>query len=215
MFSYLINFFSLKKIRYKNVSFLSFWDKKSTFDKTSEIRRFSKLKKTRIGRYSRVNPGCQLSNTIVGNFTAIGRNSSIGLGQHPLNYVSTQNIFYKKNNMNNAWVRTINFPTKNIIIGNDVWIGVETIIMDGVKIGDGAVVGARAVVTKDVPPYAIVVGQPAKITRYRFNQDVIQRLEEIKWWNFTDDEISRNIDFFRESEINLDIINKYFPIIEQ
>lgn len=211
MGSYIKSFFSLKKIIFKNVSYLSVWDSNSIFDKTSEIRRFTKLKNTKVGKYSRVNPGCQVANTVIKNFTAIGRDSSIGLGQHPLNYVSSQNIFYKKNNMNNQWVKKIDFPIKPIEIGNDVWIGVESLIMDGVKIGDGAVIGARSVVTKDVPPYAIVVGQPAKIVKYRFDSEVIERLLEINWWDFSDDEITKNIGFFRESELTIDIINKYFP----
>jgi acetyltransferase-like isoleucine patch superfamily enzyme len=210
--SYINSFFSLKKFFYKNVSFFAIWDSKSTFTQFSEIRRFSKLKNSVVGKYSRVNPGCKLANTIVGNFTAIGRDTTIGLGQHPLNYVSTQNIFYKKNNLKNNWIHQIDFSSKPIIIGNDVWIGVESLIMDGVKIGDGAVIGARSVVTKDVPPYAIVVGQPAKIIKFRFENDVIERLLEIKWWNFSDEEISDMIYFFREPNVTIEIINKYFPI---
>ena len=208
--SYLKGLLSLKKLTHKNVSFFSIWSN-STFTKTSEIRRFTKLKSCSIGRYSRINPGCNLANTVVGNFTAIGRDSSFGLGQHPMNYVSTQNIFYLKNNMNNDWVKPIYFPTNNIKIGNDVWIGVQSLVMDGVEIGDGAVIGARSVVTKNIPPYAIAVGQPAKVIKYRFSPEIVERLLQIEWWNLSDVEISEKIGFFRESEITLDILNKYFP----
>lgn len=211
MNSYLNSLLSLKKVIYKNISVFAIWDGKSSFDKTSEIRRFAKLKNSKIGKFSRVNPSCQLANTTVGNFTAIGRNTTIGLGQHPLNYISTQNIFYKKNNMTNRWVKSINLPAKSIEIGNDVWIGVEALIMDGVNIGDGAVVGARSVVTKDIPPYSIVVGCPAKVIKYRFDEPIIQRLLEIKWWNLNNAEIDQKIGFFRETEITMDILNKYFP----
>lgn len=210
MKGYLKSIFSAKKLFFKNISWFSIWSN-SSFTKSSEIRRFTKLKNCTVGRYSRVNPGCQLANCDIGNFTAIGRNSSLGLGQHPLNFVSTQNIFYKKNNMNNFWVKDIDFPIKPIKIGNDVWIGVESIVMDGVKIGDGAVIGARSVVTKNIPPYAIAVGQPAKVIRFRFDEEVIQRLLEIKWWEFNDDKITENIQFFREPEINIKVLNKYFP----
>jgi len=212
MVSYFTSLLSLKKITHKNVSFLAYWDKKTTFTKDSEIRYFVKLKACKIGKYSRVNPDCKLANTIVGNFTAIGRNTSCGLGKHPLNYVSTQNIFYKKNNMNNRWVKPINMgPIPPITIGNDVWIGVEAMVLDGITIGDGAVVGARTVVTKDVPPYAIVVGVPAKIVKYRFDQEVIDRLLEIKWWDFTDKQLDTHVEFFREPEITIEVLNKYFP----
>lgn len=210
MLSYLKNIFSIKKVTYKNVSFFSIWDSTTIFHKTSEIRRFAKLKQSKVGKYSRINPDCKLSNTTVGNFTAIGRDSTSGLGRHPMNYVSTQNIFYKKNNMNNKWVKKIDYPPLPIHIGNDVWIGVEVMILDGVTIGDGAVIGARSVVTKDVPPYAIVVGQPAKVIKYRFDNEVIDRLLEIKWWNLTDEEITEKVNFFREPKISLEIINKYF-----
>lgn len=72
----------------------------------------------------------------------------------------------------------------NVVIGNDVWIATEALIMSGVTIGDGAVIGARAVVTRDVPAYAIVVGNPSRIVRYRFDQQTIKRLLKIKWWEW-------------------------------
>ncbi|OIQ23505.1 CatB-related O-acetyltransferase [uncultured Lacinutrix sp.] len=211
MKSYLKSFISPKKIFYKNISFLAYWSNDSTFSKHSEIRRFAKLKSCKIGKYSRVNPNSKFSNVTVGNFTAIGRDTTIGLGKHPLNYVSTQNIFYKKNNMNNQWVKNIDFPAERTYIGNDVWIGVEAMILDGVVIGDGAVIGARSVVTKDIPPYAIAVGSPAKVIKYRLEKEVIERLLEIKWWDFTDEKISEKVEFFREKEVTIDVLNKYFP----
>jgi len=79
----------------------------------------------------------------------------------------------------------------NVIIGNDVWVGAEAVIMSGVRICDGAVVGARAVVTRDVPPYAIVAGNPAVLIRMRFAEPVIERLREISWWNWDDERIAR------------------------
>lgn len=105
------------------------------------------------------------------------------------------------------WVTTFPFPALwkeqaghiqghpktrgDVIIGNDVWIGAEAVIMSGVRIGDGAVVGARAVVTRDVPPYAIVAGNPAVLIRLRFAEQVIERLREIAWWNWSDERITR------------------------
>jgi virginiamycin A acetyltransferase len=98
----------------------------------------------------------------------------------------------------------------DIIVGNDVWIGAKATIMSGVKIGDGAIVGATSTVTKDVPPYAIVAGNPAKIIKYRFTEKQINSLLEISWWNWEEDKIksksmsmwSNNIDEFIENNSN-------------
>lgn len=81
----------------------------------------------------------------------------------------------------------------DIIIGNDVWIGFEAVILAGVTIGDGAIIGTRAVVTKDVPPYTIVGGIPAKPIKKRFDEDVISDLLCVKWWNWSNEKIARNI----------------------
>ena len=81
----------------------------------------------------------------------------------------------------------------DIIIGNDVWIGYEAVIMQGVHIGDGAIIATRAVVTKDVPPYTIVGGVPAKELRKRFPEQTIEKLMQLKWWNWEEDKIKRNL----------------------
>lgn len=80
-------------------------------------------------------------------------------------------------------------PVRRVIIGNDVWIGDGVFIKSGVVIGDGAVIGANAVITKDVPPYAIVAGVPARIIKYRFENEIIQNLKKIQWWNYDFQEI--------------------------
>jgi acetyltransferase-like isoleucine patch superfamily enzyme len=82
-----------------------------------------------------------------------------------------------------------------VIIGNDVWVGAGAIILSGVKIGDGAIVGAGSVVTHDVPPYCIVAGNPARIVRLRFSEDQIERLLKIAWWNWREDKIKANIKY--------------------
>ena len=89
----------------------------------------------------------------------------------------------------------------DIVIGNDVWIGYEAVIMPGVTIGDGAIVGTRAVVTKNVPPYTIVGGVPAKPIRKRFSDEVISQLLEIKWWDWSDDKIKENISAIQSGNI--------------
>lgn len=90
----------------------------------------------------------------------------------------------------------------DIVIGNDVWIGYEAVIMQGVTIGDGAIIGTRAVVTKDVPPYTIVGGIPAKTIRKRFSDEVISQLLEIKWWEWPDERIRENISAIQSGSIH-------------
>ncbi|TQQ85238.1 CatB-related O-acetyltransferase [Peptacetobacter hominis] len=90
----------------------------------------------------------------------------------------------------------------DIVIGNDVWIGYEAIILSGVTIGDGAIIGARAVVTKDVPPYTIVGGVPAKAIKKRFSEDTISRLLEIKWWDWPEDRVSINLKEIQNGDID-------------
>ena len=102
-----------------------------------------------------------------------------------------------KSNVTDAWDNK-----GDIVIGNDVWIGYEAVIMQGVTIGDGATIGTRAVVTKDVPPYTIVGGVPAKPIRKRFSDEVIAQLLEIKWWDWPDEKIKENISAIQSGNIH-------------
>lgn len=89
----------------------------------------------------------------------------------------------------------------DIVVGNDVWIGYEAVVMAGVTIGDGAIVASRAVVTRDVPPYAIVGGVPAKVIKYRFDDDTIRRLLEIRWWEWPAGKIRKALPFIRSGAV--------------
>lgn len=129
---------------------------------------------TEIGNYCYIGRYCYLTKVKIGNYCSIANNVSIGQGEHDLNKISTNSIFYE-----NAFEE---LTQNDCEIGNDVWIGVDSIIRRGLKIGNGAVIGANSVVTKDVPPYAIVAGSPAKIIRYRFEQQKIELIEKSKWW---------------------------------
>ena len=90
----------------------------------------------------------------------------------------------------------------DIVIGNDVWIGYETVILSGVTIGDGAIIGTRAVVTKDVPPYTIVGGVPARHIRRRFDEESVTKLMELKWWEWPDEKIKENLPAIQSGRIN-------------
>jgi len=134
-----------------------------------------------IGRHSRVEGK-------VGRFTSIGDNVGFNRGKHPINfpYVSTSPMFYsmrKQNGHTFAEEQLFDETGEDVYIGNDCWIGERVFLVSGIKIGDGAVVYAGAVVTKDVPPYAVVAGVPAKIIKYRYDEDTIKFLTELKWWD--------------------------------
>ena len=101
-----------------------------------------------------------------------------------------------KKNVASAWDNK-----GDIIIGNDVWIGYEAVIMAGVHIGDGAVIAARAVVTKDVPPYTIVGGTPARKIRMRFEEETIAKLQQIQWWNWPVEKIRRSLPYIMEGTV--------------
>lgn len=126
-------------------------------------------------------------NVLIGRYCAIAHRVIFEVGlNHAYNYASIYPFDVLQKESNDYWKES----NKNqIIIGNDVWIGCDVIIMGGVHIGNGAVIGAGAVVAKDVPPYSVVVGNPARVIKYRFEPDIIHRLQEIKWWYWPADEI--------------------------
>lgn len=138
-----------------------------------------------IGNYSYVNRNAIIQNTFIGNYCSIANDVNIGLGKHPLNLQSLSPIFYKKDNTFNIQIVNENIEFEEyerIIIGHDVWIGAKAVILDGVSIASGAVVAAGAVVTKNVPPYAVVGGVPAKIIKFRFEKEKIDELLNSEWW---------------------------------
>ena len=143
---------------------------------------------------------------IIGKFCSIacGTKFLFNCANHTLKSLSTYTfpLFYEeweleKSNITTAWDNK-----GDIVIGNDVWIGYEAVIMAGVHIGDGAIIAARAVVTKDVPPYTIVGGTPAKEIRNRFDAEVIQQLLILKWWDWSTDEIRQCLPYIAEGKLN-------------
>ena len=154
-----------------------------------------------IGDYSYISsPNTYVSNAIIGKHCSIARNVTIGVGGHNYHWVTTGAIIVDSD------YNFIPNPKDVIqkdtpIIGNDVWIGMNTMIMRGVKIGDGAVIAAGSVVTKDVEPYSIVAGIPAKHIKFRFGREQINALLRIKWWDWSDEKIKENIGYFYDIDL--------------
>lgn len=122
---------------------------------------------------------------------------------HTLKSLSTYPfpIFFEEWNLDVSNITSAWDNKGDIVIGNDVWIGYDAVILSGVTIGDGAIIGSRAVVTKDVPPYTIVGGIPAKPIRKRFCDKTIEKLLEIKWWNWSEEKIMQNISAIQSGKL--------------
>lgn len=169
------------------------------------LYKYARLRDSSLGDFSYVARNAQIYNTKIGKFTCIGPNVNTGMGAHPSsNFVSSHPLFYSTLGQSSGLV----IVEKNLFdefplteIGNDVWIGNNVTIKYGVKIGDGAIIGSGAVVTKDVEPYSIVGGVPAKIIKYRFQQDEIEFLEKFQWWNKDLDWIKQNKHLFTDIQL--------------
>ena len=146
-----------------------------------------------VGKYSGLVKSVELLGTIkIGKYCAIARNVTFQGVNHFMHKAGIQMTFYRE--MVGEKLGTV--KKGPIIVGNDVWIGKKVIILSGVKIGDGAVIGAGAVVTKDVEPYSIVGGVPARHLKWRFPEHIREQLLEIKWWDWNEEKIKRNKEFF-------------------
>lgn len=178
----------------------------SHISRKAKIYRFSKIDYSIIDDYTYISPHARVIHANIGKYCSIAGDTCIGMAQHPLHFISTSPIFFSpRNGTGKRWVQhNMGFNEyKQVNIGNDVWIGSRAMVMGGVTIGDGAVIAAGAVVTKDVPPYAVVGGVPAKIIRYRFDEHVIAKLTAMKWWNAKESDIRTHISIFQKpADIN-------------
>jgi acetyltransferase-like isoleucine patch superfamily enzyme len=145
-----------------------------------------------IGDYTYVGYYCAIYKAKIGRYCSIADFVSIGPSEHPIPNISTSGIFYPD------WLNTV--LEKDVILGNDVWVGVDTIIRRGVTIGNGTIIGANSFVNKDIPDFAIAAGSPARVIGYRFNEEIRNEILDAKWWEF---------DVTRARDIIADIERKY------
>lgn len=158
--------------------------KDSDIHKKAKVCSGSHIVNSSLNEYSYIGNYCTVIHTKIGKFCSIADNCIIGGAQHPYTWVSTSPVFIKGGNCLNIYLGDHEFEaTKETHIGNDVWIGNNCLIKSGVTIGDGAVIGMGSVVTKNIGSYEIWGGNPARLIRKRFPEEVGEKLLEIKWWN--------------------------------
>ena len=179
----------------------------SKIDKTAKIYSGTEFYDSSICRHSYIGYNSEVHSCDIGAFCSIANQLIVGGAKHPLKWVSTSPVFY---NVSGGTGRHLGYqeidPLKRTTIGNDVWIGSRVTIMQGLNIGTGAVIGAGSIVTKDVPPYAVVAGSPARIIKYRFDENTIQKLLNSKWWELSDEELKVYSKYVNQPIVFLDMV---------
>jgi len=193
-------------IRYKcfRSSFFSYVDKHSLFSEFNRLYAGSIVKNSSIGRFTYI-AGARIQSCRIGSFCSVGPRSRIGgLGRHPVKWLSTHPVFFSTlKQANTTFSDNDYFDELDFVeIGNDVWIGAGVMVLDGLKIGHGAVIGAGAVVTKDVEPYSIVAGVPAKVIRFRYKNEMIEKLLDLGWWDWPIEKLEKKAHLFRNEPTN-------------
>ncbi len=172
-------------------------------DKYVTIERGSHIYAHRIGKYTFINKYCLIDKSVesIGSFCSVAYGCKIGLAGHPMDWVSTHPFAYdKKYGFVKETKREIAATAPKCVVGNDVWIGANAIILAGVKVGDGAIIGANSFVNKDVEPYSIVIGTPARHQKYRFDEVTVNQLLKIEWWKWSREKLKENITLFNHPE---------------
>tara|TARA_B110001450_G_C17637054_1_gene487630 strand:- start:490 stop:1143 length:654 start_codon:yes stop_codon:yes gene_type:complete len=186
-----------------NLSIKTKIGKKVRVDKGTEIH------KLELGDYSSISGPSYIEDAIIGKYCSIARNTVIAPSSHNYEWVSTSHLLTLKDfGFINEDI--LSSQADPVIIGNDVWIGINAIVLRGIKIGDGAVVAAGAVVTKDVAPYSIVGGVPAKHIKFRYSKNQIKHLLNIMWWEWDKKKLKKNISLFYDIEKFIDANKSLF-----
>ncbi len=195
---YLVIFFLYKFKFFRAKFYFSSKIRNSSFSKNVIISSGCEIVNSNIGEFSYISANTKIINTEIGKFCSIASGVKINLPKHPtVNFISTHPFFYsssykKFNNINETKFQEF----LNVKVGNDVWIGENVVILSGINIGNGSIIAAGSIVTKDVDNYAIVGGAPAKIIRMRFSADEICKLLNDKWWDFELNKLLQNFDKF-------------------
>ena len=169
---------------------------KTRLDENAMIGDFSKMTYSTMGAFSYIGHNTTVINSDIEKFSSISWGVTIGPEEHDFSRLTNHSFLYSLKSFTLTPYKHYNPFEKECKIGNDVWIGCNSTILRGVKIGDGAVIGANSLVNKNVPPYAVVVGSPARIVKYRFDPAIIQALLELKWWDMPLEVISEHTELF-------------------
>ncbi|RZS99296.1 CatB-related O-acetyltransferase [Aquimarina brevivitae] len=173
----------------------------SKIDSTSKVEAGSNIVNTIMGKHSFCGYNCEITSAEIGSFCSIANGVIIGGGMHPYHWVSMSPVFYKGRDSVKAKFSEHNRePVKKTVIGHDVWIGQNALIKQGVNIGTGAVIGMGSVVTKDVPPYTIMGGVPARQIKKRFPEKMIVDLLNSKWWELNDRNLTNFASHFKNPD---------------
>lgn len=181
----------------------------SRIHKTSKIESGCQIVNVAMNKHSFCGKDCKIVNAEVGSFCSIADGVVIGGARHPYEWVSTSPVFYKgRDSIKMKYVYHERPADSMTCIGNDVWVGERAMIKAGVSIGNGAVIGMGAIVTKDIPPYEIWAGNPAHRIKSRFPENEINKMVELKWWEWPDEKINRYAEFFTSTKKLFEELNK-------
>lgn len=181
----------------------------SLLEKSSSVGAGSTIIHTEMGRYSYCGYQCKLINCRVGSFCSIADRVCVGLATHPVSWVSTSPAFHRGRGSVPKTLSALDYDASpaHTKIGNDVWIGEGVFIKSGITVGNGAVIGMGSVVTHDVPPYAIVAGNPAHVIKMRFSPELCERMNSSAWWE-------RDEDFLKQYGYLMDCPEEFLKILE-
>lgn len=180
------------------------------FGKYNVIDQYVRINNCSLGDYSYISERSILKNCTLGKFCSIGPDCRIGLGKHPSSiFVSSHPIFFSPLKQVGISFANKNYFTEfePIKIGHDVWVGANSLILDGVSIGDGAIIAAGSVVSKDVEPFSIVGGVPSKKIKMRFKEEQIKIIEKLRWWDWDTDRLQQEFKVFHN-------INNFTNLVE-
>lgn len=180
----------------------------SKVDKNAAICRGTRFYRSDIGKYSYVGNNTFITNTHIGKYTSISGDCYIGGTSHPINWVSTSSVFHKWSNILHKNFSQFEYEIfQETYVGNDVWIGEGCKVKAGIRIDNGAILGMGSVLTKDVGPYEIWAGNPARFIRKRFDDKTIEKLVESEWWEWEDTKIKEYAKYFNDPDQFIKVIN--------